>query len=306
MWVGGLWLAAFNNWPIALAMVFGSYFAGSTPMGGGTVGFPVLVLAFGESASLGRHFSFVIQAVGMTSASIFILCSRRPLAVRLLLWAMVGSGVTLPLSLILLVPHVSEPAVKLTFACIWAGFGIMTLVKLREMLHTHHVARLSPRMDALAGLSIGVVGGVAASLTGVGIDMVAYCVLVLIYRCDLRIAVATSVVVMAFDSVVGSVTSAALNRLDAEVLHHWVAAAPVVLIGAPIGAYVLHLLPRGQTLIVVSVLCLAQLVWTLVDVDAGAFLWLMVLGVVLAMNAVFHLMYRWGRVLVPDRAEGHR
>jgi hypothetical protein len=35
-------------------MAFGSYVAGSTPMGGGTVGFPILVLLFDLPATLGR------------------------------------------------------------------------------------------------------------------------------------------------------------------------------------------------------------------------------------------------------------
>jgi hypothetical protein len=35
---------ALASWPIAVAMAAGSYAAGSTPMGGGTVGFPILVL----------------------------------------------------------------------------------------------------------------------------------------------------------------------------------------------------------------------------------------------------------------------
>ena len=42
---------------IAAAMAVGSYFAGSTPMGGGTVGFPVLVLLFDGPATLGRDFA---------------------------------------------------------------------------------------------------------------------------------------------------------------------------------------------------------------------------------------------------------
>ncbi|MDZ7791496.1 MAG: hypothetical protein U5L08_13585 [Xanthomonadales bacterium] len=71
------WATAVNHWPIALAMTLGSYAAGSTPMGGGTIGFPVLVLLFEMPASLGRDFSFAVQAIGMTSASIFIL-ARRP------------------------------------------------------------------------------------------------------------------------------------------------------------------------------------------------------------------------------------
>ena len=52
------------HWPMAAAMALGSYVAGSTPMGGGTVGFPVLVLLMDLPATLGRDFSFAIQAVG--------------------------------------------------------------------------------------------------------------------------------------------------------------------------------------------------------------------------------------------------
>ena len=44
-------------------------FPGSTPMGGGTVAFPVLVLFFGELATMGRDFSFAVQSVGMTRAA---------------------------------------------------------------------------------------------------------------------------------------------------------------------------------------------------------------------------------------------
>ena len=40
---------------IALAMAIGSYAAGSTPMGGGTVGFPVLVCSL-AAPTLGRDF----------------------------------------------------------------------------------------------------------------------------------------------------------------------------------------------------------------------------------------------------------
>ena len=76
LWIFPLWLALFylawltvivvghhgqtlrEHWPIALAMAFGSYVAGSTPMGGGTVGFPILVLLLKLPATLGRDFSF--------------------------------------------------------------------------------------------------------------------------------------------------------------------------------------------------------------------------------------------------------
>ena len=54
-----------SHWPIAVAMAIGSYFAGSTPLGGGTVRFPILVLLLGLPVALGRDFGFATQSVGM-------------------------------------------------------------------------------------------------------------------------------------------------------------------------------------------------------------------------------------------------
>ncbi|MFI4882029.1 MAG: sulfite exporter TauE/SafE family protein, partial [Phycisphaerales bacterium JB064] len=224
-----------REWPIAVAMAVGSYVAGSTPMGGGTVGFPILVLLFHEPVSLGRNFSFLIQSVGMSSATMLILCGRLPLALRPLLWTMATAAIVVPVSARTLVPLLPDDLVKLVFAVIWAGFGIMTLVKLRQILTDHPRIARSGLFDAVVGVVVGVIGGLAASATGVGIDMVLYCVLVLIYRADLRTAVATSVVVMAFTSLVGALNAATMGQIDQAVLAKWLAAAPVVLLGAPLG-----------------------------------------------------------------------
>jgi hypothetical protein len=57
---GNHWQTLREHWGIAVAMAAGSYVAGSTPMGGGTVGFPILVLLFHQSPELGRDFSFAV------------------------------------------------------------------------------------------------------------------------------------------------------------------------------------------------------------------------------------------------------
>ena len=67
------WALIAAHWGIAAAMAAGSYVAGSTPMGGGAVGFPMLVLLFELPPGLGRNFALAIQSNGMTSATIFIL-----------------------------------------------------------------------------------------------------------------------------------------------------------------------------------------------------------------------------------------
>lgn len=300
--IGDHWHDVTTHWPIAAAMAVGSYFAGSTPMGGGTVGFPVLVLLFDQPASLGRNFGLAVQSIGMVSASIYILCSRRPLDWHLLKPALVGSLIATPLGAALIAPFAPDLWVKLLFAIIWASFGLMHFVKLRSLVSAHGKADSWPRLDRPVGLAIGILGGIVASLTGVGIDMMIYAVLVLIYRADLKVAIPTSVLLMAFTSVVGIASNIALSHLDPsvfvvspEVFRNWLAAAPIVALGAPFGALVVSRIPRAPTLLIVSAMCLAQFVWTLFDTQVGG--WILagsILGV-LAMNLVFHFMYRFGR-----------
>jgi uncharacterized membrane protein YfcA len=309
----GAWPRVAEHWGIAAAMLAGSYVAGSTPMGGGTVGFPILVLVFDQSASLGRDFGFAIQSIGMTSASIFILCTGRPLERRLLCWAMLGSLLATPPAVVWLAPHVDERVMKMLFAVVWGSFGIMHLVKLNEICAASGMTRTSAAFDRTAGLLIGIVGGgLIASLTGVGIDMLLYVVLVLLARADLKIAIPTSVVIMAWTSLLGISTLFALSRLapagwtpDPELSGSWLAAAPVVALGAPFGAFVVNLIGRKPTLLFVSVLCLVQFGWMAWSERAslgGAGLALSLAGL-LAFNAAFHVMHALGLRL--ERRQGH-
>jgi uncharacterized membrane protein YfcA len=291
------------HWPISVAMALGSYIAGSTPMGGGTIGFPVLVLFFDQPADFGREFSFLIQSIGMTSASIFILCSRRTVAWGVLPWAAGASALSLVATHYWLFPLVSDAAVKLTFAGIWGGFGVVTLVKLRQLLAHHHAPTLGQRSDMLLGVAGGLIGGVASGLTGVGVDMVVYTLLVLVYRADLRAAISTSVILMAWNSLVGTLLTFADGGVEPEVFSNWMAASPIVLLGAPFGAWVMTRIRRGPTLLFVSTLCILQLVWTLSRVEATPPILLLMAAAVVGLNVLFHLLYAYGRRLRPDLGE---
>lgn len=299
--VGGRWETVRSHWPIALAMSFGSYIAGSTPMGGGTVGFPVLVLLFDMPGSLGRNFGLAVQSIGMVSASIYIFAARRPLHWGLLRSGLLGASLGTPLGAAFVAPIVPDLWVKLLFGVVWASFGIMHLVKLRELVSAEGVTQHWQRWDGLIGFLVGISGGVVSSITGVGIDMMIYATLVLLYRADLRISIPTSVVLMAFTSVVGIGSNLTLSRIrpdlyqvDPEVFANWLAAAPVVAIGAPLGAVVVELISRKPTLLIVSALCIGQFVWTLVhERVTGPALGGALLAVVV-FNAIFHVLYSLG------------
>ncbi len=292
---GGYWHHVTNHWAIALGMAVGSYVAGSTPMGGGTVGFPILVLLFDFPATLGRNFSFLIQSIGMFSAAVFILSLRLKIAWGMLKWAMLVSLFALPLSTLYVAPLISDTAIKLVFAVVWCSFGIMTLVKLRELCGLKGVNRHAERYDMVAGSIVGVVGAVLASITGVGIDMVIYTVLVLLWRTDLKIAVPTSVILMAFASQVGVATHLWLGSIQPEAFYNWLAAAPVVCLGAPLGSYVVNLVNRKPTLVFVALLCVGQFVWTCVEEQLGWMTLAAAIGGVLLFQAAFHFMYHAGK-----------
>ena len=260
---GGMWSVVVDHWPMALSMAIGSYAAGSTPMGGGTVGFPVLVLLFDMPASLGRDFSFAVQSIGMVSASIFILCRRQPLAWSMLRGAMLGAVLGTPLGILFLSPLIPELWIKLAFAVIWGSFGILHLYRLQEITsHSELGAGASAREFRLGLLAGFCAGGMAAAITGVGIDMVVYALLVLLFRVDLKVAIPTSVIIMAFTSLVGVAVKSLTGTWQPGVLGNWLAAAPVVALGAPLGVFVVGLIGRKPTLLVVAILCIGQYLWT--------------------------------------------
>lgn len=291
---GRHWGAILDHWETALAMALGSYVAGSTPMGGGTIGFPVLVLILGEPAELGRGFSLAVQSIGMTSASIYILARRLPVEWVLLKGTLAGALVATPLAAWLVAPRVGDLQMKLLFAVIWCSFGILHLVKVRAIVRAEGLTQIATRLDREIGIAIGVLGGVASAIVGVGIDMLLYSALVLLYRSDLKIAIPTSVIAMACTSVIGLVSHGLLGQMNPAVFGHWLAAAPIVALGAPLGAMMVNLLPRAPTLLFVSALCVGQFVWTIVQegVRGSALAW--ALAGVLAFNGAFHTLWLLG------------
>lgn len=300
--VGNHWATVITHWPIALTMTFGSYVAGATPMGGGTVAFPVLTLLFDLPGSLGRNFGLAVQSVGMTSASIYIFSMRRELDWRILKPALFGALIGTPIGAAFIAPVVPDIWIKLIFAVVWCSFGILHLVKLKELIQHQGENTRWRSFCGIAGLAVGMLGGIVSSIAGVGIDMILYATLVLLYQADLKIAIPTSVIIMAFTSLVGISSNLILQSIapasyvvEPAVFENWLAAAPVVALGAPFGALVVELISRTPTLILVSLLCIGQFFWTLIHEQVTGLPLVLALASVLLVNAIFHVLYRWGR-----------
>mmetsp|Transcript_26470 Transcript_26470/g.62189 ORF Transcript_26470/g.62189 Transcript_26470/m.62189 type:complete len:420 (-) Transcript_26470:126-1385(-) len=138
-----LLVSAFRDYyPLSLAMVVGSLIAGSIPLGGGVVAFPISVLVIGFGPSQGRDFSLLIQSVGMTAASFLILVTKPDLLDRhgvLLANALVASFAGLLLGNFVVI---SPFAAMCTYATIIVAFAIL-LVYVETFLQSEKATQVS-------------------------------------------------------------------------------------------------------------------------------------------------------------------
>lgn len=295
--VGDHWQTLREHYGIAIAMSFGSYVAGSTPMGGGTVGFPILVLLFKEPATLGRDFSFAVQSIGMTSAAIFILCRRQKLEWVLLRWSLIGSLIGTPVGIFFIAPHIPNVLIKVVFAVVWASFGVLHMRRINDICANIGETPAAHAFDRRVGFWVGFLSGLTvAAITGVGIDMVLYAVMVLLMRADLKVAIPSSVIIMAFTSLVGIATKTLYTSVQPGVFENWLAAAPIVALGAPLGAFIVDKIGRKLTLLFVAILCIGQFIWTLHEERAtlGWIGFALAVGAVALMNGGFEWLWRIG------------
>lgn len=244
MAVTGLAGRAADNLPAAATMVFGSFVAGSTPQGGGAVAFPVFTKLLGVAAADARTFSLSIQAIGMGAASLAIALTGRAVdrrALRLTVpWSIVGYVVGFLLFSVLAPP--SAP-LKVLFTLVVVAAGLATWTTRNRPAGGRDAVLLTEQTEWWIA-SAAVLGGLASSLFGSGADVATYLVLTIVLGLRPSIGVATSVVTMAAVSVVGltiSLLTGALSIAPAaasvDVFGMWIAAIPVVVIGAPLGSW---------------------------------------------------------------------
>jgi uncharacterized membrane protein YfcA len=264
-------------------------------MGGGAVSFPILVYLFGETPGHARTFGLAIQAIGMTSALVFILNRRTRIEARLLLTSCVGAAAGMMIGTFLVGPHVRGDWVKLLFACLWMSFALLTLAKNREICSLKGQPDLGWKTALKTGLPIGILGGIIASMIGVGLEMLIYTVLVLAFRCDMKVAIPTAVCATAVTSVIGIALHAGMGDIPQAVMGEWVAAAPIALFGAPVGAYLSSRASRTKLLYCISALCVFQFLWAIKAVPLGPAEVVFLVGSLSAASGGFAFLYQSGK-----------
>ncbi|MCB9899483.1 MAG: sulfite exporter TauE/SafE family protein [Planctomycetes bacterium] len=233
------WPLFVHGWPMSVTMAFGSFVAGATSEGGGAVAFPVMTLLLGIEPSVARDFSLMVQSIGMTSASVTILATGIRVERHAVVWGSLGGTLGIVLGLEFVADLLSASSSKMLFTSIWLAFAVALFMinRYHEREVHHEIANFLPR-HALLLFATGVVGGVVSSITGSGLDITIFSLLVLRLRINESVATPTSVVLMAVNSMVGFLWKGGVHSaLATEAWESWWVCVPIVVVGAPVGAW---------------------------------------------------------------------
>lgn len=255
----------YPDWLIGPIMVFGSFVAGSTFLGGGAIAFPALTKILAVDPITAKSFSLAIQSVGMSSASLYILSRVRNLPYSFMALYLVGAGFGLFVSFVFIEARV--PAVDLRIS-----FTLFLVCFLAVYLFTRHSHNESTRShlektyrDILITLVGGFLGGLVSGLIGTGANLVGFCILALYFRLDIIRATQVSVILMAVGSIIGvGLKVLYFGGMGQQVLNLWLVAAPVVLFGAPLGAAVCRRIPPRLLLVFICTIVMVEVISTIV------------------------------------------
>lgn len=258
-----LWGMFSDTWPVSLIMVLGSFVAGATAEGGGAVAFPVFTKVLGISAQDAKVFAFMIQSVGMTTAGLFIYLKKIPV-----LWPVIRVVIVPGIAGLLaghFFIHLPAPFPKLFFTFITSIFGVFLMFQRWVMKATPVMSvDLNSRLHMLIFVIAGFTGGIISSIIGIGIDITLFIFLTLMFGVHEKRSTPTTVILMGLLSVAGFVLYALQpGAITPELWTFWLSAVPVVVIGAPLGAWACSKIKRDQLLYFLLVLIAVELITTL-------------------------------------------
>ena len=258
----GKWEAVAQNWHISLTMALGSFIAGATAEGGGAVAFPIFTKMLHIPVQEAKTFGLMIQTVGMGMAGFVILLIRVPIFGRGILYISLGGTLGVSLGLTLIDLPSSYARILFTMICLCFGLALVIsrwLYRLDTIDHTP-VCSLHQRLILL---TVGLGGGVLVSQIGTGIDMLSFIFLVLMFGINEKRCIPTTVIIMAINAAVGFMVQATQGQINTTEIDYWLAAVPIVVIGAPLGAYFAYKLNRDVLLFLLLFLIGLECVSTL-------------------------------------------
>lgn len=285
-----------DNWFMTVTMIVGSFIAGASSEGGGAIAYPAMTLLFNIEPGVARNFSFAIQSFGMTFAAIWIFLSKIRIEVNYLLLAGLGGFVGIIFGTLYIVPLVQPAYAKMMFVSFWLSFGI-------ALWYVNFTNSKKESVDSLPNFTnyqkielvfVGVFGGIFSSILGNGLDICTFAFVVLKYGLSEKIATPTSVILMASNAIVGfAMHSLVLNTMQPEAINYLLVCIPVVIFGAPLGAFVINQIGRKTIALTLIVIIVVQFFTALYIIRPDSTLSLFSLGICVAGLLLFFVLTRF-------------
>ena len=294
-----LWLVFMtfsNRWALfsefrglSITMLFGSFVAGATPQGGAAVAFPVFTKVFQIPSPDARTFGLMIQSVGMTVASLTILLRGVKVLPLVILWTTIGGIIGLILGTFYI--RIPPPLPKVLFTLLLSIFAVALVI-------SRWIIKRKPYDDmpvwnikhALVMLIIGTIGGIFAAYTGAGADALAFVALTLAYGIDEKVSTPTTIIIMALNSVAGFALHGLIVQDIGVAWNYWLVSVPVVILGAPLGSWVLSKISRDTLIKSILGLIFIEAVSTLLLIPFTGVMINIVLVTILVTTVIFYAM----------------
>jgi uncharacterized protein len=293
------WSLFRDYWPATITMMLGSFVAGATAEGGGAVAYPVFTKVLNIASTDARTFALMIQSFGMGMASIFIITRRIRFMPRVVLWVSLGG----------LLGHlfgafyvaIPSPYPKVLFTFVTSSFGVALFLSTYVMKARPRpaVPNWNARHQALF-FGVGVFGGLFASQVGSGIDAVTFMVLTLAFGVNEKVSTPTTVLIMAINSWIGFFLHGVVLQDIGNMWNYWLVAVQIVIIGAPLGAFVTSKVNRHVVINFLLFLISVELVTTLWLVPFETATQIVITATaVITFALAFWLMLRYRNTLPP-------
>jgi uncharacterized protein len=256
----------YADWKIALTMVFGSLVGGGTSEGGGAIAFPIFTKLLHIAPYDARNFSLAIQSVGMGSASLSILYLRIPIERRSIFYAGIPGVLGVVLGAYFVAPLIPPVIVRTSFTVLVSSLGVALLLVNREktVLRNERMP-LFGASEKCVLIAAGFLGGVVSALVGTGENSVIFMVMVLLFRVNEKIVTPTTVILMTMVTIPGFLFHVfVLDDFSPTVTGYWLAAVPVVAVGAPLGALICSHMKRHAIVLLLLFLISLEFLSTLV------------------------------------------
>jgi uncharacterized membrane protein YfcA len=203
-------------------------------------------------------------------------------------------------SCVFIAPRLQSSTVRLLFTAILVSLGLALWISRRFAPDRRDCIELCGRGELAALMGAGLLGGLLSGLAAVGENTIMFVLLVLGFRVCERVVTPTTVVLLTVVTWTGFATHAlVMADFRGPVVDMWLAAVPVVAVGAPAGALLCTRMSRDVIVRILYVLIAVEFTSTLLIVPMpggqGAIFGL----AILAFSLICMRLATWRRYRVP-------